>query len=225
MRAMQIVASQRAENSASNSTSNYLIEKLRDQLPHLEVDYLDTSTNPPSHITSDFIEAMYTNPIDRTDSMKKILALSDELCARVLMSDILIFGISTHNFAMPSGLKAFIDNIVRNGLTYIINDDGSITGKVNRQRVVFIISLERDSKTQDLMDVESNNLKLALLDCCNFIGIKSPIILNLNLIEPTILEGLTKKKSEVNAYKELDSVAKKIIKSILSITSDKRHKL
>jgi FMN-dependent NADH-azoreductase len=225
MKAMQIVASPRVDNSASKALSNYLIGKLKDQFPQLEVDYLDTSTHPPSHITSEFIEAMYTTPIERTESMKKILALSDALCAKVLMSDILIFGIPTCNFAMPSGFKAFIDHIVRNGLTYIINDDGSITGKVCRQRVVFITTREHDPKIKDSFDSEPNNLRFALIDCCNLIGVKSPIFLKCSPIELMTQEGELKNKSFVRAYKELDSIAKKLIKSIQSIACDKGLKL
>jgi FMN-dependent NADH-azoreductase len=128
---MQIVTSPRNANSTSKKLSNYFVERLREGVPNLEIDYLDTSIETPPHITSEFIEAMNATPLERSESMKQTLSLSDSLCARVLMSDLLVFSIPSQSFAMPSGFKAFIDHIVRIGLTYLINDDGSTTGKVN----------------------------------------------------------------------------------------------
>lgn len=214
MRVMQIVTSPRNANSNSKKLSNYFIERLREGIPNLEIDYLDTSIETPPHITSEFIEAMYTTPFERSESMKKTLSLSDSLCARVLMSDLLVFGIPSQNFAMPSGFKAFIDHIIRIGLTYLINDDGSTTGKVNRQRVIFITTREGNPNSNDKVFSDTSALKLMLIACCNLIGMNSPSFLKTSPMELDAQDPNNDRKTLSKAYKELDSIAKKWIKSI-----------
>ena len=50
--------------------------------------------------------------------MQADLAFSDELVAELLGHDLLLISTPMHNFSVPSGLKAWIDQIVRLGLTF-----------------------------------------------------------------------------------------------------------
>lgn len=50
--------------------------------------------------------------------MQADLALSDELVGELLGHDVLLISTPMHNFSVPSGLKAWIDQIVRVGLTF-----------------------------------------------------------------------------------------------------------
>jgi len=62
--------------------------------------------------------AFYPEPDARPLAMQADLALSDELVRELLGHDVLLISTPMHNFSVPSGLKAWIDQIVRLGLTF-----------------------------------------------------------------------------------------------------------
>ncbi|MDB5997264.1 MAG: azoR1 [Pseudomonas sp.] len=62
--------------------------------------------------------AFYPEPEARPLFMQADLAFSDELVGELLGHDLLVISTPMHNFSMPSGLKAWIDQIVRLGLTF-----------------------------------------------------------------------------------------------------------
>lgn len=62
--------------------------------------------------------AFYPEPEARPLTMQADLAFSDELVAELQGHDLLLISTPMHNFSVPSGLKAWIDQIVRLGLTF-----------------------------------------------------------------------------------------------------------
>jgi len=62
--------------------------------------------------------AFYPEPDARPLAMQADLAFSDELVHELLGHDVLLISTPMHNFSVPSGLKAWIDQIVRLGLTF-----------------------------------------------------------------------------------------------------------
>jgi len=62
--------------------------------------------------------AFYPEPDARPLLMQADLAFSDELVGELLGHDLLVISTPMHNFSVPSGLKAWIDQIVRLGLTF-----------------------------------------------------------------------------------------------------------
>ena len=55
--------------------------------------------------------------------MKADLQLSDELVGELIEHELLVISLPLYNFGVPSGLKAWIDQIVRLGLTFDIRQD------------------------------------------------------------------------------------------------------
>jgi hypothetical protein len=58
------------------------------------------------------------NPIHVHCRCRPIWRLSDELVGELLDHDLLVISTPMHNFSVPSGSKAWIDQIVRLGLTF-----------------------------------------------------------------------------------------------------------
>ncbi len=58
--------------------------------------------------------------------MQADLAFSDELVGELLDHDVLVISTPMHNFSVPSGLKAWIDQVVRLGLTFNHSLDNGI---------------------------------------------------------------------------------------------------
>ncbi|MGZ0704087.1 FMN-dependent NADH-azoreductase [Pseudomonas sp. L5B5] len=71
------------------------------------------------HIGETFIAAaFYPEPEARSLSMQADLALSDELVDELFDHQRLVISAPMYNFSVPSGLKAWVDHVVRLGLTF-----------------------------------------------------------------------------------------------------------
>ncbi|NQD95992.1 FMN-dependent NADH-azoreductase [Pseudomonas sp. CrR25] len=68
--------------------------------------------------------AFHPQPAERPAPMQAALAFSDELVDELFAADRLVIAAPMYNFAIPSGLKAWVDQIVRIGRTFdFIPDD------------------------------------------------------------------------------------------------------
>lgn len=94
--------------------------------PGASVRERDLVKTPVPHIDPDFVASRYTNP----DAAS--LALSRELIGEIMASDILLIEAPMYNFNIPSVLKAWIDHVVRGGLTFkygATGPEGLVKGK------------------------------------------------------------------------------------------------
>ncbi|AFT71035.1 FMN-dependent NADH-azoreductase 2 [Alloalcanivorax dieselolei B5] len=61
--------------------------------------------------------------------MKEALHLSDELVAELLAADEIVISTPVHNYNIPASLKAWVDYIVRKGMTLGFDGKGMVSGK------------------------------------------------------------------------------------------------
>jgi FMN-dependent NADH-azoreductase len=61
--------------------------------------------------------------------MKKAIRVSDDLIAELKAADDIVIGTPMYNFLIPAILKAYIDHVVRVGITFTMNYEGLLTGK------------------------------------------------------------------------------------------------
>jgi len=59
--------------------------------------------------------------------MKAVLQLSDELAAELLETDHLVISTPVYNYNVPAALKAWVDHVVRKGLTLGVDGKGLVT--------------------------------------------------------------------------------------------------
>jgi FMN-dependent NADH-azoreductase len=71
-----------------------------------------------------WIYSSFTPEASRTPEQKATLALSDELIAELEAADEYVIGVAMHNFSIPSVLKLWIDQVVRNGRTFVYGESG-----------------------------------------------------------------------------------------------------
>lgn len=81
------------------------------------------------HVTMDWLAAYFTPPEALTPEMKAQLALSDTLVQELLESDEIVISTPVYNYNIPASLKAWVDHIVRKGLTLGFDGAGLVTGK------------------------------------------------------------------------------------------------
>ncbi|TCT32683.1 FMN-dependent NADH-azoreductase [Martelella mediterranea] len=89
----------------------------------------DLAKEPLPHVTMPWLAAYFTPPDAQTAEMKAQLALSDTLVQELLGCDELVIATPVYNYNIPAALKAWVDHIVRKGLTLGFDGTGLVTGK------------------------------------------------------------------------------------------------
>jgi FMN-dependent NADH-azoreductase len=78
----------------------------------------DIAAHPPTPVDAAWIDASFTPVERRSIEQAARLRESDALTEELLGADLLVVGVPMYNFGVPSQLKAWIDNVVRVGLTF-----------------------------------------------------------------------------------------------------------
>lgn len=94
------------------------IERWQETRPQDSVTYRDVGRQPPSPVSGDWIAAAFTRPERRDEAARARLAESDVLVEELLRADLIVIGAPMYNFGLPAQLKAWVDNVVRVGVTF-----------------------------------------------------------------------------------------------------------
>lgn len=94
------------------------VERWQAARPQDAIVHRDVGAHPPQPVTGDWVAAAFTKPDRRDTGQRATLAESDELAAELIAADIIVIGAPMYNFGIPAPLKAWIDNVVRVGVTF-----------------------------------------------------------------------------------------------------------
>lgn len=170
MKILRIDSSVRLQNSKTRMLTDYFLEQL---LEHndFSLKTRDVGIIPPKFPNDEFIKANYTTEVNRTAEMKSILASSDILIDELLDADKIIIASPMYNFSISATLKAYIDNIVRVGRTFALDETGAMKGLLVGKKALVITSRGAMSYEYGAMlhsfDFQQNYLSALL----NFLGI------------------------------------------------------
>jgi FMN-dependent NADH-azoreductase len=135
MKLLQIDSSARSSSVTRQLTSRF-VEEWKGNHPTGEVMQRDLATTVFPHITDDW-GATHLEPSQMTPAQRNYLSTSDHLIEELESADIVVIGSPMYNFAIPSPLKAWIDQIVRKGKTFGYGPSGA-RGLLANKRVVVI---------------------------------------------------------------------------------------
>jgi FMN-dependent NADH-azoreductase len=121
---LHIISSPRGEASYSIKLGSSIIEKLKTAYPDsiVKEDILVNKQFP--HLEEAQISSFFTPPENRTAQNLEALHHSDEAIKEIMEADILVIGAPMYNFGVPSTLKAWLDHIVRAGITFKYDEKG-----------------------------------------------------------------------------------------------------
>jgi FMN-dependent NADH-azoreductase len=134
MNILHIDCSPRQE-SHSRQLSAAIVEKLLEVAPAASISRRDFGTAPLPHAAPDYATAL-SSPATLAAPLRGALDLSEALIQEVEAADVVVIGTPMHNLTVPSVLKAWIDQILRAGRTFM----STPTGKMGmlRDRPVFV---------------------------------------------------------------------------------------
>lgn len=123
---LHVSVSARGGGSFSRRVAGRLISAFQTADPALRVVERDLAAEPIPHINAAFATASLMPEAERTETDRAALAFSDGLIAELAAADRLLISTPVHNFTVPSALKAWLDHVMRPGLTF----RGTAKGKV-----------------------------------------------------------------------------------------------
>ena len=124
-----VETSPRGDYSISRHMTRRFVADWRRAHPEGEVVDRDLMETELPFVTAPWLQAYFTPAEQHSPEMKETLRLSDELVAELLAADHLIIATPVYNYNVPAALKAWVDHIVRKGLTLGVDGRGLLTGK------------------------------------------------------------------------------------------------
>ncbi len=103
----------------------------------------DLAKQQPTYVDLQWIAGAYSKPEDQTAENKSALKLSDDIIAEVKAADTVLITTPMYNFQVPAVLKAWIDHLVRAGVTFSMGADG-YKGLISGPKAVLIVTAAGD---------------------------------------------------------------------------------
>lgn len=124
-----VETSPRGEHSISRHMTRRFVDDWRRAHPHGAVVTRDLMATDLPFVTAPWLQAYFTPPEQQSPEMQAALRLSDTLVAELLAADHLVIATPVYNYNVPAALKAWIDHVVRKGLTLGVDGRGLVTGR------------------------------------------------------------------------------------------------
>lgn len=137
---LHIISSPQGEASISKKLGNTIVEKIKDKYPGSIVTERNLTTMPFPHLDQGQIGSWFTPAENRSPEQINAIKISDEAIAELMEADTYVIGAPFYNFAIPSTLKAYLDHIVRPGITFRYNENGEPEGFLKNKKVFIATS-------------------------------------------------------------------------------------
>ena len=124
-----IETSPRGDASISRHLTGRFVAQWQAAHPQGVVVVRDLAETALPFVNAPWLQAYFTPNDQQTPDIKAVLALSDALVAEILSADHIVIATPVYNYNVPASLKAWVDNIVRKGLTLGFDGKGLVTGK------------------------------------------------------------------------------------------------
>lgn len=131
-RILVIESSARQQGSVSRELTQQFIANWQAAHPADQVQVRDLAAEPVPHLDATLLGGWMTPSEQQSDAEKAALARSNLLTDELLAADVLVLAAPMYNFAIPSTLKAWLDHVLRAGVTFKYTETGPqglLTGK------------------------------------------------------------------------------------------------
>jgi FMN-dependent NADH-azoreductase len=131
-RVLVIESSARQQDSISRQLTRDFVTQWQAAHPADVITQRDLAVNPVPHLDANLLGGWMKPAEQRSDEELKALARSNELTDEVLAADVLVLAAPMYNFTIPSTLKAWLDHVLRAGVTFKYTETGPqglLTGK------------------------------------------------------------------------------------------------
>jgi len=178
-----INASVRCENSHSRKLTQLFIKNCKMKNPNDLFSYREIGMEQIPAINEKWIASAFINPIDRTLENQSGVEFSDVLVKEFREHNIYVIGTPMYNWSIPSGLKSYIDQLMRINETWKFRSgkpDGDYVGLLDDKKM-FILSSRGDTgygenEKNEHMNFQTTYLKFVF----GIMGIKDITVISLD---------------------------------------------
>ncbi|ATR82288.1 FMN-dependent NADH-azoreductase [Pseudomonas sp. HLS-6] len=131
-RVLIIESSARQNDSISRQLTRDFIAQWQSAHPTDAITVRDLAANPVPHLDETLLGGWMKPQEQRSAEELKALQRSNELTDELLAADVLVMAAPMYNFTIPSTLKAWLDHVLRAGITFKYTETGPqglLTGK------------------------------------------------------------------------------------------------
>lgn len=121
---LRIDSSIKTQGSISRQLTDDIVAKLVAAHPDATVTTRDLGANPLPATDADWLVAVNTPADQRNAAQAAIADLSDALIAELKAADVVVIALPIYNFALPSQLKTWLDQMARAGETFRYSEAG-----------------------------------------------------------------------------------------------------
>lgn len=137
---LHLISSPQGDVSLTKKLGNVVIEKIIEKYPGTIVKERDLVSDPFPHLDQVQIGAWFTPEEHHTPEQAKAITISAEAIAEMQEADIYVINAPFYNFSIPTTLKAYLDHIVRPGITFRYNEQGEPEGFLKGKKAYITIA-------------------------------------------------------------------------------------
>ena len=193
---LRIDASMRRQKSVSRMLADEMVVALGARKSSVQVTNRDLASGI-GIVNAAWIEAERTSEENRTSDQRALLTQSDALVAELQAADDIVIATPIYNFSVPAALKAWIDLICRDKITFVYENDTS-RGLLSNKRATVIVTSGGTLAGKDI-DFTTSYIRHIL----GFIGVDDVTIIDVT--------GLSKNRSKViaDARKQISTLSER----------------
>lgn len=189
-----IESSARQQGSVSRLLTEQFIARWQAAHPADHITVRDLAVEQVPHLDANLLGGWMTPAEQQSEAERAALALSNTLTDEVLAADVLVLAAPMYNFTIPSTLKAWLDHVLRAGVTFKYTETGP-QGLLSGKRA-FVLTARGGIYAGGSMDHQEPYLRQAL----GFIGIHDVSFIHaegLNLGGDFLEKGLAEAKAQL----------------------------
>lgn len=178
-----INASVRSARSHSRRLTNYFVKNWRRKYPGDLFRWREVGVEPVPPIDEPWIASAFIPPARRTAANQEAVAFSDELVRELKEHDVYVLGVPMYNWSIPSGLKAYIDQVMRINETWKFRSgvpDGDYVGLLEGKQLFILSSRGDTGYGEDGKNRHMNFQTTYLQFIFGMMGVKNTTILSLD---------------------------------------------
>lgn len=142
---LHIDASPRGARSKSRQLGREFLANWQATRPDAQIVRRDLAVEPPPFVNEAWVEGAFAPADQHSTAARDAIAVSNRYVDELLGADTLVITTPIYNLSLPAALKAWIDQIVRFGRTFTMNN-GGYEGLAKGKRAVVIVASGGDAR-------------------------------------------------------------------------------
>lgn len=123
-RLLVVESSARQQGSISRQLTAEFLQRWQASHPAAQIVQRDLASTVLPHLDTDLLGGWMKSAAEQTPAEQAALARSNELTEELLAADVLVLAAPMYNFGIPSTLKAWLDHVLRAGVTFKYTETG-----------------------------------------------------------------------------------------------------